>query len=146
MKRYELVTYPNDVLRTLCKRISLFDNATRDLAQQMLDIMMKNGGIGIAAPQVGVTKRLIICWTGDYRLKPIILCNPTLVKTSKETQTAVEGCLSIPDTQVEKTRCEEITVKYQDLHGRVQSLTCKGVLSRCVQHEMDHLNGMLMID
>ncbi|MBD2072191.1 peptide deformylase [Leptolyngbya sp. FACHB-671] len=136
------------VLRQPAKRINKVDEEVRQLAKEMLQTMYSEDGIGLAAPQVGVHKQLIVidCELDNPTTPPLILINPTVKQQSRDVCVVQEGCLSIPGVFLDVTRPEVIEVSYKDENGRPQKLTAKGLLSRVIQHEMDHLNGVMFVD
>lgn len=136
------------VLRQPAKRIAKVDESTRKLAKEMLQTMYSANGIGLAAPQVAVNKQLIVidCEPDNSANSPLILINPTITGYSKELCNAEEGCLSIPNVYIEVTRPTAIEVSFKDESGRPRKLKASGLLSRAIQHEMDHLNGVLFVD
>jgi peptide deformylase len=136
------------VLRQPAKRINKVDDEVRQLAKEMLQTMYSEDGIGLAAPQVGVHKQLIVidCELDNPTTPPLILINPTVKQQSQDVCVIQEGCLSIPGVFLDVTRPEVIEVSYKDENGRPQKLTAKGLLSRVIQHEMDHLNGVMFVD
>ncbi|PSB14377.1 peptide deformylase [filamentous cyanobacterium CCP1] len=136
------------VLRQPAKRISKVDDDIRKLARQMLQTMYSEDGIGLAAPQVGVHKQLIVvdCEPDEAATPAIVLINPVITKFSRDTCVIQEGCLSIPKVFLDVTRPEVIEVSYKDENGRPQKMTAKGLLSRVIQHEIDHLNGVMFVD
>ncbi|MBI4783710.1 MAG: peptide deformylase [Oscillatoriophycideae cyanobacterium NC_groundwater_1537_Pr4_S-0.65um_50_18] len=136
------------VLRQPAKRITKIDDEIRLLAKQMLQTMYSEDGIGLAAPQVGVNKQILVvdCEPDDPTHLPLILINPVITRSSQQTCVAQEGCLSIPKVYLDVARPEEIDVSYKDEHGRPQKLTAKDLLARVIQHEMDHLNGVMFVD
>ena len=148
MAKLQLKYYPAEVLRAQAKRISRVDGSVRKLAQDMLDTMYNNNGVGLAAPQVGVSKRLFVLDVSgeDDPNKPIVLINPEIIKAEGE-MTGTEGCLSFPGVFFEVKRFSKVTVKYTNLSGKEVKLTAEGdLLCRAIQHELDHLNGELFID
>lgn len=136
------------VLRQPAKRITKVDDEIRKLAKQMLQTMYSEDGIGLAAPQVGIHKQLIVvdCEPDDATKPPLILINPTITKFGQDICVIQEGCLSIPQVFIDVTRPEVIEVSYKDENGRPQKITAKGLLSRVIQHELDHLNGVMFVD
>jgi peptide deformylase len=136
------------VLRQPAKRIAKVDDEIRQLAKQMLQTMYSEEGIGLAAPQVGVHKQLIVidCDPDNKTTPPLVLINPVITNFSQDTCVAQEGCLSIPKVFMDVTRPEEIEVSYKDEQGRPRKLVAKDLLARVIQHEMDHLNGVLFVD
>lgn len=136
------------VLRQPAKRISKVDDEIRKLARQMLQTMYSEDGIGLAAPQVGVHKQLIVvdCEPDDATKPAYVLINPVVAKASREVCVIQEGCLSIPKVYLDVTRPEVIEVSYKDENGRPQKMQASGLLARVIQHEIDHLNGVMFVD
>ena len=136
------------VLRQPAKRITKVDQSIRQLAQQMLQTMYSADGIGLAAPQVGINKQIIVidCEPDKPESKPLVLINPVIKRFGKALCEGQEGCLSIPGVYLDVMRPDEIEVSYKDEHGRPQTLKATGLLSRVIQHEMDHLNGVMFVD
>jgi len=119
----------------------------REMLKRMLETMYANDGGGLAANQVGYTLRMIVSDPGDKSiLKPLKLINPKIVWRSKELKVSGEGCLSLPGVYPEVTRSAEVNVQYYDELGQMQEVHAKGYLSACLQHELDHLDGILSID
>lgn len=143
-----LVTVPNPVLRATCDPVRVFDDALIDLAEQMLEVMYEAPGRGLAAPQVGVTKRLFVMDTTwkDDEPTPQAFVNPQIVSVSDEQALGEEGCLSIPGQLCQVRRPVEVTLRYQDLWGEVMLDVFDGFAARCIQHERDHLDGILCTD
>jgi peptide deformylase len=136
------------VLRQPAKRISKVDDEIRQLAKQMLQTMYTEDGIGLAAPQVGINKQLLVvdCALDEPATPPFILVNPVITQRSQDVCVIQEGCLSIPGVFLDVTRPEVIEVSYKDKYGRPQKLMATGLLSRVIQHEIDHLNGVMFVD
>ena len=136
------------VLRQPAKRIAKVDDSIRRLIKQMLQTMYSADGIGLAAPQIAVNKQLIVidCELDDPASPPLVLINPKITRYSSELCNAEEGCLSIPGVYLEVTRPEAIEVSFKDENGRPRKLQTAGLLSRAIQHEMDHLNGVMFVD
>jgi len=136
------------VLRQPAKRVSRVDNEIRQLAKEMLQTMYSADGIGLAAPQVGVLKQLLVvdCKPDEADNQPVILLNPSIKKFSRELCLFQEGCLSIPGVFLDVKRPEAIEVAYKDVNGCPQTLTTTGLLARVIQHELDHLNGIMFVD
>jgi peptide deformylase len=148
MAKLKLRYYPDQVLKLKAKKVTHFDASVRKLVQDMFDTMYDSNGVGLAAPQVGVSKQIFIIDVSneDDPRKPMVFINPTIVKKDGEL-VGLEGCLSFPDVFFEVKRFADITVHYQDLSGRQMKLNASGnLLCRAVQHELDHLNGELFID
>ncbi|HEY9694452.1 MAG TPA: peptide deformylase [Oculatellaceae cyanobacterium] len=136
------------VLRQPAKRISSVDNEIRQIVREMLQTMYSADGIGLAAPQVAVNKQLIVidCEPDNPAAPPLILINPTIKRASREVCADQEGCLSIPGVYMDVIRPEMVEVSYKDEQGRPKTIKATGLLSRAIQHEMDHLNGVLFVD
>jgi peptide deformylase len=136
------------VLRQPAKRIAKVDDEIRQLAKQMLQTMYSEEGIGLAAPQVGIHKQLIVvdCDPDNKTTPPLVLINPVITSYSKDVCVIQEGCLSIPKVFLDVTRPEVIEVSYKDEQGRPRKLVAQELLSRVIQHELDHLNGVLFVD
>ncbi|MGV2828835.1 peptide deformylase [Myxosarcina sp. GI1(2024)] len=136
------------VLRQPAKRISKVDEKIATLIEDMLHTMYSSDGIGLAAPQVGVNKQLIIidCEPNKAEDTSLVLINPKITKFGTRLCKAEEGCLSIPGVYLEVTRPDEIEVSYKNERGKPSKLRATGLLSRVIQHEMDHLNGVMFVD
>jgi len=135
-------------LRLPARRISKVDESIRDLARDMLRSMYSSSGIGLAAPQVGVHKQLLVIDLDPETATtpPMVLINPEIRSFGSAIETYEEGCLSIPGVYLNVVRPSVVEVTYRDELGRPQRLKADGLLSRCIQHEMDHLNGVLFVD
>ena len=138
----------DDVLRQEAKRISKVDESVRELARDMLRSMYTAKGIGLAAPQVGVHKQLLVI---DLDLEnptspPLVLINPEITAASATLDTYEEGCLSIPGVYLDVVRPTAIQLSYRDEMGRPRTMKADGLMARCIQHEMDHLKGVLFVD
>jgi len=144
----DIVIMPDSILKRKSKRFDAVDAATRDLADDMLETMYEAPGIGLAAVQIGLLKRMIVVDVAreDDPREPLCLINPKVVWSSDETAEYEEGCLSIPETYELVTRPAEVKVQYLDRDGAECERHCDGLLSTCVQHEIDHLDGVLFID
>lgn len=123
------------------KRVAKIDDSIRELAENLIETVKSAGGIGISAPQVGVLKQVIVVLVNE---EPKVMINPELIFTSNEKEVAEEGCLSIPQTFIQKERYSNITVKYRNLQGHPHLETHEGLTARVIQHEMDHILGILM--
>lgn len=136
------------VLRQPAKRVTKIDDELRDLVRKMLQTMYSEDGIGLAAPQVGVNKQLIVIDLEFEKpqVDPIVMINPTLKRSSGKLVVDQEGCLSVPGVFMDVTRLNEIEVSYKDEFGRLKTLTADGLLARVILHEIDHLNGVLFVD
>lgn len=131
-----------EVLRSKARQVEIFDASLRRLFDDMLETMYAAPGIGLAAPQIGISKRIIVLDVGDG---PICMVNPKIVEFDGE-QLGLEGCLSIPGLYGDVRRFDRIVVKGQDEAGRNFRVEANGLLSRCFQHEIDHLDGKLFTD
>ena len=139
---------PDSVLRTKASPVETVDDELRKLLDDMLETMYAAPGIGLAAPQVGVPKRVVVidvAREGEDKA-PQVFVNPEIVSRADEASVYEEGCLSIPDYYAEVERPKEVTVRYIDLDGKEQEIRAEGLLATCLQHEIDHLNGVLFID
>ena len=131
-----------EVLRAKARDVDVFDASLSRLLDDMLDTMYSAPGIGLAAPQIGISKRIIVLDVGDG---PIRMTNPKIVEVNGE-QVGLEGCLSIPGLYGDVRRHDKIVVKGQDASGRTFRVQAEGLLSRCFQHEIDHLDGKLFTE
>ena len=144
-----IVIHPDDRLRQICAPVTVFDGALARLVSDMFDTMYEAPGRGLAAPQVGVLQRLFVFdsdWKDAETRNPRVMVNPEVLWTSEETQDYTEGCLSIPDTPCRLSRPARITLRGQDLAGQTFEDTFDGITAVVVQHEFDHLDGVLIID
>lgn len=141
----DIYTLGEEVLRENAGKVTVFDNALAILVDAMFDTMAEADGIGLAAPQVGVSKRLFVVDTRRPGEKMVFI-NPEIIETSQEVCSREEGCLSIPGMYYDIVRPSEITVQAQDLNGKAFITRASGMLARVIQHENDHLNGVLFID
>ncbi|MEM6463175.1 MAG: peptide deformylase [Pseudomonadota bacterium] len=143
-----IVVIPDPVLRTKSEPIESVDEEIRRLADDMLETMYDAPGIGLAAIQVGIPRRMLVidCSKEDEDKDPLVFINPQIVAQSDDRSAYEEGCLSIPDYYAEVERPSEVTVDYVDRDGNKQQLEADGLLATCLQHEIDHLNGVLFID
>ncbi len=148
MAKLDIIIAPDPVLKRTAKRVETVDDRIRTLMDDMLETMYEAPGIGLAAPQVGVLERVIVVdVTGkDEERQPYRLVNPELVWTSDDTVANEEGCLSLPEHYAEVTRPAEARVRYLDETGQSRELHATGLVATCVQHEIDHLSGILFVD
>ena len=137
-----VVKYPAEVLRKPAKQVERVTKATRALIERMKSVMKRANGIGIAAPQLGVSERVIIIMDGR---KPMALINPVII-SGEGSVVAEEGCLSLPGLYGDVTRKAAVDVEAKDEEGNKLKLRMEGLAARCVQHEIDHLDGVLFID
>lgn len=141
----ELRQYPDPVLRQQTETIDTFDDALVGLAQEMIVTMHACSGLGLAATQVGLTKRIAIVASDDKPGHEVALVNPEIVQTSGWEE-AEEGCLSFPGVYVRVGRFMRVRIRYQDLRGKTCEMDAEGILARAIQHELDHLDGRLLVD
>ncbi len=160
-----IITYPNPLLKQISKPVENVDAELQKLMTQMLKTMYADQGAGLAAVQVGVLKRVLVMdveyktdrCDGDhsghhhhhhesYNHKPMFLVNPEIITCSKTESITYEGCLSFPEVRADIRRPEKVKVKYLDFYGVEQILEAEGFLATCVQHEIDHLDGITFVD
>ena len=159
----KIITLPDPILKKKCDPVVEVNDEIRSLLDDMLKTMYKAPGIGLAAPQIGISKRLIVLDVSprpglkryqeektekkeEIKPNPIQMINPEIIWVSKEKDTDEEGCLSIPGFMENVTRPSSCKVKYLDKKGESKELRAEGLLARCIQHESDHINGILFID
>ena len=144
----EIFKLGSETLRTQAKRISKVDSNIRDLAKDMLQSMYSAKGIGLAGPQVGISKELLVIDINfeDSAAEPLILINPEITAFGSTLNTYEEGCLSIPGVYLNVVRPSTIKLKFRDEMGRPRKMNADGLLARCIQHEVDHLRGILFVD
>jgi peptide deformylase len=156
---YDIVTYGKPVLRERAAKVEKVDDNIRQLVKDMLDTMYANNGLGLAAEQVGHNESICVIdmppesessgievsQLNKDVILPLIMINPEIVELTGE-QTGQEGCLSFPDVFVTVKRAMEVTVRFLDLENREVTVKADGLLSRAIQHEVDHLNGILLVD
>lgn len=142
------MTAPDPRLRQISTPVEVVDDAARALMDDMLETMYEAKGIGLAAIQIGVARRIIVMDLSgeDEEKKPLYFVNPEILDPSEETSLYQEGCLSVPDFYEDVERPVRCRVRYRDYQGAEQILDAEGLLATCIQHEMDHLNGVLFID
>ena len=148
MAKREILVLPDPRLRQVADPIDKIDESVKKLAKDMLDTMYDAPGIGLAATQLGEMKRLVVMDLAKEGEKPdpMVLINPEILKVSDETTVTEEGCLSIPEIYYDVERPAEVTVKYTDLDGKTVERDATERLAICIQHELDHLDGVLYID
>lgn len=145
----EIITIPDPVLRENCSPIEDITPELKTLMQDMLETMYDAPGVGLAAPQINIPIRLIVMDAAqkeDDEKEPIIMINPKILSSSDEFSLYEEGCLSIPEYFAEIERPAIVKVGYRDEEGKEQERECEGLLGTVVQHEIDHLDGVLFID
>jgi peptide deformylase len=142
-----ILIHPDPRLKKLCEPVGEITPELRQLAEDMLETMYDAPGIGLAAPQVGVTKRLIVMdCIKDGPPEPVVLFNPEILWSSEDLSTYEEGCLSIPEQYADVKRPASVKVRWRDQDGLEQERQFSGIWATCVQHEIDHLDGKLFID
>jgi len=144
----KILTEPNKTLREKSLPVEIVDNDLRKLMDDMLETMYAAPGIGLAAIQIGVPKRVIVLDIDqkEGQKNPLFFINPEIVKKSQTNSIYEEGCLSVPGQFAEIERPENCHIKYIDYHGEAKEIEAKGTLATCIQHEIDHLEGVLFID
>jgi len=148
MAKLPILTLPDPMLRKLSTPVEGVDEELRRLADDMLETMYAAPGVGLAAVQVGVPRRLVVLDVADEdeEPQPLVLFNPEIVALGSQTRLHEEGCLSIPDTRVEIERPTSLTLRYIDRHGVAHEMDAEGLLATAIQHEINHLDGKLIID
>ena len=151
MARRPILVIPDSKLRQTAEAVAHVDDEVRALVEDMFETMYKAPGIGLAAPQIGVMRRVVVLDVAkrrdeDATAEPMVLINPDISYESEETSVHEEGCLSIPDFYEDVERPAVIRVDFLDRDGKPQSIEAEGILAVCIQHEIDHLNGVLFID
>jgi len=148
MAKLDIIIAPDPRLKLKCKPVAKVDAKVARLMDDMLTTMYAAPGIGLAAPQVGVTQRIIVLDVAreDEKPAPIKMANPEIVWASDEDVTYNEGCLSLPEHYADVARPKAIRVRYLDHQNEIRELEAEGLLATCIQHEMDHLDGVLFVD
>ena len=143
-----IITAPDPRLKVVSEPVESVDDEIRALIDDMFETMYDAPGIGLAAIQVGVSKRIVVMDIADSESPPEARCfiNPEVVWTSEDVTTYEEGCLSVPDYYAEVDRPAQARVKFLDREGNAQEVEADGLLATCIQHEIDHLNGVLFVD
>jgi len=144
----DIIIVPDETLKKISEPIEKVGVNEKKLISDLFETMYNSNGIGLAAVQVGVLKRVLVIDVSnkEEKRKPLSFINPTIKKISDETSIYEEGCLSIPDTFIEIERPKICEVEYIDIDGKKKNLKCDGLLSTCLQHEINHLDGKLIID
>ncbi|AWJ90741.1 peptide deformylase [Azospirillum baldaniorum] len=144
----DILVAPHPVLKQKAKPVDKVDARIAKLMDDMVETMYAAKGIGLAAPQIGILERVIVVDVHDKDEKPnpIRLANPEIVWKSDETSVCEEGCLSVPDQYAEVTRPSSVRVRYLDETNETREIEADGMLATCIQHEIDHLNGVLFVD
>ena len=148
MAKRPIILLPDPVLRQVAEPIATVDGDVLALADDMLATMYAAPGVGLAAPQVGISRRLIVLDVSekDDEKTPYVMINPKIVKRGDTLNIHEEGCLSIPDVRVDIERPAEVVVSYLDRYGKPQETKADALFATCIQHELDHLDGKLLID
>ena len=148
MSKRKIIIEPDPILRKKSDRLEKVDSDLRKLMDDMLETMYSANGIGLAAIQIGIPKNLIVIdlLTKEKKKDPLFFVNPKIIKKSSKMSKYDEGCLSIPNLFAEIQRPSECEVEYLDYQGKKKILKANGLLATCIQHEIDHLNGILFID
>jgi peptide deformylase len=144
-----LIILPDPLLKRVSAPVEAVTGEIRDLMDEMLETMYAAPGIGLAAIQIGVPKRVVVMdlvKDEDKPKDPQFFVNPEILSASEETAEYEEGCLSIPEVFENVTRPKAVRIRYLDRNGLVQERDCEGLMATCIQHEIDHLNGVLFID
>lgn len=141
----DVLRFPDERLRTVAKEVTDIDDNIRKLVKDMFETMREENGIGLAATQVNVHKRVIVMDVSEDHDEPRVLINPKIV-TQSGTRISEEGCLSVPNNYAKVERAEEVTIKACNENGEEYQLSAEGLLAVCIQHEMDHLIGKLFVD
>lgn len=147
MALLKILVFPDPRLRTLAEPVMDFDNSLKKLSEDMIETMYEGSGIGLAATQVNVHKRIIVVDISEEKNSPLILVNPTLKKIiNPEKKSYSEGCLSVPGFYEELLRPSSVEINAYDVNGNEVNIVTEGLLSVVIQHEMDHLDGKMMVD
>ena len=148
MSILKIIKEPDPILRKKSQPVDRVDENIQRLMNDMLETMYNAPGVGLAAPQIGITKRIIVvdCARTDEPPAPYKMINPELIDTSKEEIINEEGCLSLPGHYADVSRPSTARVRYLDENGKQQIMDTEGLLAVCIQHEIDHINGILFVD
>ena len=145
MSQLEILTLPDARLKTVAQPITAITGEIKQLAQDMLETMYAAPGIGLAATQVDRHIQLVVIDVSENGDQPLVMVNPRIIEQDGH-QVHEEGCLSVPGIYAKVKRANEVVVKYQDLEGNNQELSAEGLLAVCIQHELDHLKGIVFLD
>jgi len=148
MTALPIITAPDPRLKIKARPVAAVDDDVRQLMDDMLETMRKAIGIGLAAPQIGVAKRVIVVDVAreGEKPQPMMIANPEILWRSPELTTFSEGCLSLPEHYADVTRPEKIRLRYLDYQNELREIEASGLLATCIQHEIDHLDGILFVD
>jgi peptide deformylase len=144
----QIIVAPDSRLNQISKKVEIIDDSIISTLDKMLECMYQNNGIGLAAPQVGILKRLVVIDCSDNKdiKKPLKLINPEITELSQNCSEFEEGCLSLPSQYAKVIRPSEITLKYKNIEGLICENEFSGLEATCIQHEIDHLDGKLFVD
>ena len=144
----KIIVAPDSRLNQISKKVEIIDESIISILDQMSECMYQNNGIGLAAPQVGILKRLVVidCSDNKHLKKALKFINPEITKLSKNISEFEEGCLSLPSQYAKVLRPSEITLKYRNIEGLICEGKFSGLEATCIQHEIDHLDGKLFVD
>lgn len=147
----KITTFPEEVLRQKAEPVEIFDEDLAKLIDDMVDTMREAPGVGLAAPQIGISKRIIVIEFGDEEDETVpnqlyVMINPEIIKESNDKVPGIEGCLSVPGVVGNVDRSLAVTVRGQNVHGKPVKIRAQGWLARIFQHEIDHINGVLYTD
>jgi peptide deformylase len=148
MSVLKIVKYPSDILLQKLQPVENFDSDLKYIVKDMFETMYAYNGIGLAANQVGINKRIVVVDVSlreERKVLPIVLINPQIVNYSKKKQVAEEGCLSFPGFFEKVVRSLSVEIEYYDINGKRQRIIAEGLLARVLQHEIDHINGIVFV-
>lgn len=145
MAKLDILTYPDKRLRQVARPVTVFDDTLRKLTQNMAETMYAAPGIGLAAIQVNVTKRVVVIDLSDDKNELLVLINPEVLSKEGCVSTQ-EGCLSVPEVFADVERAEKVSMRAQDVNGEYFEIEADDLLAVCIQHEIDHLNGKVFVD
>ena len=148
MAKLKLYEYPHPILKQKTEKVAAVDDEIRKLLDDMLETMYESNGCGLAAPQVGISKKIVVIDIAheDEEPAPLYMVNPEIVWCSEETEVCEEGCLSVPGQRAEVERPAKVKIRYLDYNGNQRELLAEDFLAVAAQHELDHLDGILYID
>lgn len=143
-----IIKAPDPLLRKVCTPVKKFDEKLRALIDDMLETMYAAPGVGLAAPQIGITSRILVMDVSNHHEErsPLKIINPEILDSSDAVIRWEEGCLSFPEQYIAMERAETVRVRYRDENNGLQEIQAEGLTSVCIQHEIDHLNGLLFVD
>ncbi|MBU2515099.1 peptide deformylase [bacterium] len=151
MEAYKILTYPDPFLKIIAKPVTLFDEELQEISERMIQTMYEGIGVGLAATQVGVNKRLFVMDVSynkdlpESERNPIVVINPKIIEKADK-QAGEEGCLSVPEFRADVERYRQVKLQYRDLKGDLKEMDAEDLAAVCIQHEIDHLKGKLFID